>query len=52
MNLNVPASLHDAFKAVTAAEGKKMSEVLLAYIEQYVEKNEKYLLPRGRKARR
>jgi hypothetical protein len=37
MNLNVETSLHDAFKAATAAEGKKMTDVLLEFIQQYVE---------------
>ena len=36
MNLNVEVGLHNAFKAVTAAEGKNMTDVLLEYIEQYV----------------
>jgi ParG protein len=39
MNLNVEVGLHNAFKAVTAAQGKNMTDVLLAYIEQYVAKN-------------
>lgn len=39
MNLNVEAGLHDAFKAATAAEGKKMTDVLIDFIQQYVEKH-------------
>ncbi len=39
MNLNVEVSLHDAFKAATAAQGKNMTDVLLAFIEDYVAKN-------------
>ena len=39
MNLNVPVSLHNAFKAATAAEGKDMTTVLLQYIQQYVDKH-------------
>ena len=39
MNLNVEVSLHDAFKAATAAQGKNMTDVLLEFIEQYVTKN-------------
>jgi hypothetical protein len=38
MNLNVDVSLHDAFKAATAAQGKNMTDVLLEFIEKYVEK--------------
>lgn len=37
MNLNVEANLHDAFKAATAAEGKKMTDVLIEFIQRYVE---------------
>ncbi len=39
MNLNVEVSLHDAFKAATAAQGQNMTDVLLAFIEDYVKKN-------------
>lgn len=38
MNINVEVSLHDAFKAATAAKGENMTDVLLAFIQQYVEK--------------
>jgi hypothetical protein len=37
MNLNVEANLHDAFKASTAAQGKKMTDVLLEFIREYVQ---------------
>lgn len=36
MNLNVPVQLHNDFKAATAAEGEKMTTVLLEFIEKYV----------------
>ncbi len=39
MNLNVEVSLHDAFKAATAAQGKNMTDVLIAFIERYVSEN-------------
>jgi hypothetical protein len=39
MNLNVEVSLHDAFKAATAAEGKKMTDALIEFIQQYVERH-------------
>jgi hypothetical protein len=39
MNLNVEQGLHDAFKAATAAQGKNMTDVLLQFIEGYVEKH-------------
>jgi hypothetical protein len=38
MNLNVPLSLHNAFKAATAAQGRKMTDVLLEEIERYTAK--------------
>ena len=38
MNINVEVSLHDAFKAATAAKGENMTDVLLTFIQQYVEK--------------
>lgn len=45
MNLNVPAGLHNSFKAVTAAEGQNMTDVLLEFIKTYVEKH----TPKGRR---
>jgi hypothetical protein len=39
MNINVEVSLHDAFKAATAARGDNMTDVLLQFIEEYVTKN-------------
>jgi len=49
MNLNVPLSLHDAFKAATAAQGKNMTDVLMEFIQEYVDQNG---LERKKKARR
>jgi ParG len=42
MNLNVPLNLHDAFKAATASQGKKMTDVLMKFIEQYVKSAKKH----------
>ena len=39
MNLNVPLELHNQFKSVTAAQGSNMTDVLLDYIRNYVEKH-------------
>ncbi len=39
MNINVEASLHDAFKSATAGQGEKMTDVLLKFIEDYVAKH-------------
>ncbi len=38
MNMNVPRTLHDAFKAASAARGENMTDILLKYIEEYVTK--------------
>jgi hypothetical protein len=45
MNLNVPVELHNSFKSVTAAEGQRMTDVLLKYIQSYVDK----YAPKGRR---
>ena len=39
MNLNVPVELHNSFKSVTAAQGANMTDVLLEFIQNYVEKH-------------
>jgi hypothetical protein len=36
MSLIISPELHRAFKMATASEGKEMSEVLIAFIEDYV----------------
>ena len=38
LNMNVPRDLHDAFKAATAAEGKQMTDVLMDFIHDYVQR--------------
>ena len=45
MNLNVPVDLHNSFKAVTAAHGLNMTDVLMEFIKSYVAKNS----PKGRR---
>lgn len=40
MNINVDAKLHDAFKAITAAQGLRMSDVVLQFVREYVEKKQ------------
>jgi ParG len=47
MNLNVEINLHDAFKAATAAQGKKMTDVLLEFIQQYVQQHPPQALKKG-----
>ena len=39
MNLNVPIELHNSFKSVTAAQGENMTDVLLEFIQNYLDKN-------------
>jgi hypothetical protein len=48
MNINVEAGLHDAFKAATAAKGVNMTDVLLDFIQLYVQKN----MPSGLKSKK
>ena len=48
MNLNVKTALHNQFKSVVAAEGKNMTDVLLAFIRDYVTQNQ----PVARRPRR
>ena len=37
MNLNVPVELHNSFKSITAAQGENMTDVLLQFIQEYVD---------------
>lgn len=37
--MNLPVSLHNAFKAATAARGENMTDVLMECIKTYVEKH-------------
>ena len=39
MNLNVPIDLHSAFKSTTAAEGQNMTDVLIEFIQSYVDQH-------------
>jgi hypothetical protein len=45
MNLNVPVTLHNSFKATTAAKGLNMTDVLMDFIKDYIAKNS----PKGRR---
>jgi hypothetical protein len=45
LNMNVPVSLHNAFKAATAARGENMTDILLDCIKDYVAKHS----PKGRR---
>jgi hypothetical protein len=48
MNLNVPVPLHNSFKAATAPRGQNMTDELLKFIQDYVNKHE----PKQSKGRR
>ena len=48
MNLNVPIELHNAFKSTTAGEGKNMTDVLLDFIKDYVDRYSS-AKPKGRR---
>ena len=37
LNINLELSLHNAFKAATAARGENMTDVLLEFIRKYVD---------------
>jgi hypothetical protein len=39
VNINVEVSLHNAFKATTAAKGTDMTTVLMEFIQGYVAKH-------------
>jgi hypothetical protein len=40
LNINIPISIHNSFKAATAARGENMTDILLEYIRDYVQKYE------------
>lgn len=39
VNINLDSALHDRFKAAVAAEGKKMTEVLVDFIKHYIQRS-------------
>ncbi len=49
MNINVEVSLHNAFKAATAAKGENMADVLLQFIQDYLGKNGLAMKKKGRR---
>jgi len=38
LNVNLPVSLHNAFKAATAARVENMTDILMEFIRNYVDK--------------
>ncbi len=51
MNLNVNVSLHAAFKSATAARGENMTDILMKFIEDYVNKHTSAALKPAKKGR-
>jgi len=49
VNINLEVSLHNAFKAATAAQGVDMTTVLQQFIESYVAKYGPALKQKGRR---
>ena len=39
LNVNITTELHRRFKSATAAQGLEMTDVILEFIQKYVEKN-------------
>jgi hypothetical protein len=39
LNINITRELHNRFKSATAAHGLEMTDVLLEFIQKYVDKN-------------
>ena len=37
MNVNIPLELHNSFKSITAAKGVNMTDVLIQFINEYVD---------------
>ena len=50
VNINVEVSLHNAFKAATAAQGVDMTTVLMQFIQNYVGKYESTTAKKSRRA--
>jgi predicted HicB family RNase H-like nuclease len=52
MNLNVEANLHNAFKIAAVMQGESMTDVLIEFIKQYVQKHYPQGLEPTKKGRR
>jgi len=50
VNINLEVSLHNAFKATTAAQGVDMTTVLMQFIQSYVAKYEAATPRKSRRA--
>ena len=50
LNVNITTELHRRFKSATAAQGLEMTDVILEFIQKYVEKNGVVASKKGRRA--
>ena len=51
MNINVEVGLHNAFKSATSARGENMTDILMKFIEDYVNKYTPAALKPAKKGR-
>ena len=50
LNVNISEELHRRFKSATAAQGLDMTDLVLEWIQKYVEKNGLVATKKGRRA--
>jgi predicted HicB family RNase H-like nuclease len=50
LNVNISEELHRRFKSATAAQGLEMTDLILEWIQKYVDKNGPVALKKGRRA--
>ena len=50
LNVNISAELHRSFKSATAAQGLDMTDLILEWIQKYVDKNGLVAPKKGRRA--
>jgi hypothetical protein len=50
LNVNISEELHRRFKSATAAQGLEMTDVILEWIQKYVDKNGLVASKKGRRA--
>ena len=50
LNVNISEELHRRFKSTTAAQGLEMTDVILEWIQKYVDKNGLVIPKKSRRA--
>jgi len=50
LNVNISEELHRRFKSATAAQGLEMTDLILEWIQKYVDKNGLIAAKKGRRA--